>query len=1517
MNMYIKQSICLNNRCLMRWLRIVLLPVMLFSQSVQADWVGMAETTKFIEPATVNQIVSRYQNGQPGLSVGDTLNYIIQFTPTNNGGTIGAGAYVMDYIPQGMEVVGAEFVNPDGMGGYVAVSPVPPAAVLPAFLQMYGDTGIFYSSDPRTAMYVNPAIVPASGYITATNGYAPLTGVGAAPLTSSHNRWDYDMVLAYAAAARPRGAAGGTCLAPLPQMGGVAPLTRPIAGPVAGPDVLLKLDSTGAVGPWQRVAYPGSTISTLTGTVDAAFPTLCRSGTPTSAGWALSPGNPLPAGTNAIRWVAGALFVGQNFYARIKLRLTQLPPAAGIINNSEVFGGDSSVNGATPVGKDNMWKYHSPSQAINNSNLALLKELVGMCSVVAPATTCVPQAYSGGTIPATAGLVLRYKVTYVNTNGFNQTNVQLSDVLPTGGALVPAQAAVVAPPAPATTLGNPIIITGPNLGLIQTVGCPMVGGIAQSFCFAPLATLPSGGGGSLTYDVRFAAAPAANIPISNTANLVSTQLPAGVTSIVPVTPTLTANLIASKSSSTPNVAPGGVATYTITVVNGGGAAATAINITDYLPSTGVVGTIADRFSYQAPLAPATINATITSGGLVTPVVGVTATVGQPTPTPTPPALTVPFPYGVAPNLNREPVTFALPLATALPPGGVLTLTFNALVGANMPASVTPYTNDINVTFTGGTVGQTAGGRGYAPITISTPLTLTKSIDCVYVGLVCQPYTNGPIATASKVKYRLSYVNTGAAQSNVILTDTLPANTSYVALSAAEDTLNGNTAFGIVSPTSPTATVVVPPAQQVMTFAAIPSLPANGRGAVTFDVQLGTALAIPSGSYISNSAKISSTGFPGGSSALLTTAVRDQANVVISKTTSTPSIAPNGTVSYTITATNTGSQPATALNIYDFLPFSGTVLNTALRFNYLATTSITKTPVAGLPVALAVVPTLTNCAPAAVPPLGCQLPHNSNANQQQVQWNFATALPTGLAAGETLTIVFTAQPFAAPALTTALLPSNTTQYFNDIQAAYQSGVAVGVMNTSVNGTAPVKIPTNLSIVKSIDCVYSGVVCQPYSGSGIIPNLIATKVRYKVVYTNTSATTAIANLTLTDTLPSFTTPVSTMNFVAGTATLNGVAVIPTQAGQVLTFPVVASLAAGASNTVMLEATLGAALTAGTLVTNTAKASYVLGAITYSETGTVTATATPAPDLVISKTTTTPTLGVGSTASYTITLTNQGTAAATGLKIYDFLPFSGTTANAGARFNFNAGSSVYGGTVQPAPTITVSNPPAIIPYTGNVNQQQVLWDFGALSSLAAGASMSITFTAAVPATMPQGAYVNRVASIASNATATVSSVPTVNIVPPPIMTLSKTVAAYSDPINGLVKPVFLPGGVSEYSVVVSNAGGVTDNNSVLLLDSVPINTTLYVKDLGVVGSGPVVFLQGTPGSGLTYSFVALNNLTDDVDFSTDNGVTWTAVPVPGANGCDPLINKIRINPKGVFLGSTTTPYPNFTLRFRVCLQ
>ena len=93
--------------------------------------------------------------------------------------------------------------------------------------------------------------------------------------------------------------------------------------------------------------------------------------------------------------------------------------------------------------------------------------------------------------------------------------------------------------------------------------------------------------------------------------------------------------------------------------------------------------------------------------------------------------------------------------------------------------------------------------------------------------------------------------------------------------------------------------------------------------------------------------------------------------------------------------------------------------------------------------------------------------------------------------------------------------------------------------------------------------------------------------------------------------------------------------------------------------------------------------------------------------------------------------------------------------------------------------------------------------------------------------------------------------------------------------------------------------------------------MTNIGGAGSGPVAFTQGTPSSGLTYTFTSLASLVDSLEFSNDGGTTWTYVPTAGGNGTDPAVTHLRVRPTGAFAAQTGPTGPSFTIRFRVRVE
>ena len=144
---------------------------------------------------------------------------------------------------------------------------------------------------------------------------------------------------------------------------------------------------------------------------------------------------------------------------------------------------------------------------------------------------------------------------------------------------------------------------------------------------------------------------------------------------------------------------------------------------------------------------------------------------------------------------------------------------------------------------------------------------------------------------------------------------------------------------------------------------------------------------------------------------------------------------------------------------------------------------------------------------------------------------------------------------------------------------------------------------------------------------------------------------------------------------------------------------------------------------------------------------------------------------------------------------------------------------------------------------------------------------------------------------------------------LTLVKSAITYWDPVNGTTNPKAIPGALVTYLlIVIAPADTAADEDTVVVTDSIPEHTAMFVSDLpDQPGDSPIGFAPSS--SGMTFTFASLGDTGDDVEFSSDDGATWTYVPTANSDGVDPLVTNVRFRPKGTLTGGT-----NVWLGFRV---
>ena len=788
--------------------------------------------------------------------------------------------------------------------------------------------------------------------------------------------------------------------------------------------------------------------------------------------------------------------------------------------------------------------------------------------------------------PVSAGGTLTYTVIVTNNGPSPATNVTVTDTLPGS-----------------TTYGSATPSQGTCTGT-ATVTCN-------------LGSLANGAFATVTITVT---APSTTGTINNSASVSGTESDPNTgnnsTGSVPTTVTASANLSITKSDSPDPVTAGGTVTYTITVTNNGPSPATNVTVTDTLsgsttygssiPSQGSctgTGPVICNLGSLANGASATVTITVTapteggtiynsasvSGSEFDPNTGNNSTGPVPTtvnasanlsitktdsPDPVTAAGTLTYTLTVTNNgpstATNVAITDTLPGSTtygsATPSQGSCTGTTTVTCNLGSLANGASATVTITVTAPteGGTISNNASVSGTEPdpntgnnSTGPVPTTVTASANLS----ITKSDSPDPVTEGGTLSYMITVTNSGpSTATNVTVTDTLPGTTTYVSATPTQGSCSG------------TGTVTC-------------NLGSLGNGAsamVTITVTPNAA------GTIYNSAGVTLTENDPNTANNTTPAIPTTVNpppsidadLLIAKTDSPDPVTAGGTLTYTITVTNLGPNPATNLTVTDTLP-SGVS-------NISAGGSGWTCGVAGYVV------TCTRPSLSVTPP-----------------------------SAPDITITVTVPSSGGTIINT----SSVTATENDPNG---SNNTTGPVYTMVNASA------NLSITK---------------GDSPDPVTVGGTLTYTITVTNNGPSPA-TNVTVTDTLPGTTTYVSA---TPSQGSCTGTAIVTCSLG---------SLANGANATVMVVVTPN---TAGT-ISNSASVTLTENDPNTSDniTPAIATTVNPPPiidaDLSITKTDSPdPVALVGDPLTYTITVTNNGPATATGVTMTDSLPASVTLVSA----------------------------------------------------------------------------------------------------------------------------------------------------------------------------------------------------------------------------------------------------------------
>jgi uncharacterized repeat protein (TIGR01451 family) len=742
----------------------------------------------------------------------------------------------------------------------------------------------------------------------------------------------------------------------------------------------------------------------------------------------------------------------------------------------------------------------------------------------------------------------------------------------------------------------------------------------------------------------------------------------------------------------------------------------------------------------------------------------------------------------------------------------------------------------------------------SPVTASAPSTTVASAPLLAIAATDSP---DPVAAGSNITYTLSYSNTGNMNATgLVLSDTLPANTTYVSSTGGGALSSGTVTW------------------------AVASLNAGASGSVQLVVKTASPLAngtlITHGTYGIDSAQTSPV-----SGASITTTVTSTPAMTLALTDAPDPVQAGGNITYTLTYGNNGTMDASGVAVTDAVPANTTFVSATAGGTFASGTvswspgsvavggsgSVQMTVQVANPLANGTVIANNGASidSAQTNPVNAA-PVSTTVTSSPVLSVSATDSPDPVQAGGTLTYTLSyannGNASGTSVVISDTLPASTT-FVSATGGGTLSGSVVtwslGTVNPGASGSVQLVVrvlsplPNGTTITHatySIDsaqtnpvpgaAVTTGVSSAPIlalsQSDAPDPVNAGSNLTYTLAYGNSGNANATGAV-LSAALPANTTYVSSTpaaTVASGTATWT-----------------LGTVSAGASASVTLTVKVTSPLANGTVITASG------AALDCNETApvsaaSITTTVGSAPALTLSITDAPDPVQAGANLTYTLVYGNNGNANASGVVLTAPVPSNTSFVSA------TGGGIASGGTVT--------------------------WNLGAVNT---GTSASVQFVVHVTSPLANGTTINSGApAIDCNETSAVNgaaAATTVQSAP----SLSVALSDAPDPVAA--------GGTLTYTLSYANNGNASATG-VILTAAVPASTS---------------FVSATGGGGLSSGVITWNLGTLNPGAS---GSVQTVVQVasPLANGTvitsgATSIDSNETSPKSATaLGTTVTSTP-----------